>query len=534
MENHTQGTDDTTPLLSPVSANQSTSRRKLKHLDGVRGVACMIVLFDHWITMGFQQGPTSEPYPLDSVFWRPWLFHTPLRVLVAGEFAVALFFVLSGYVLLRQAYHRPWDNRKVLLRSALARWPRLWLPTTFASLLYYAWLHFGPFEGGMTCHNVGDVDQYAIVLHPNASAVSAGEMLLNVAVGQWTYDSALYTITWTLQVELIVSFVVYLGAIALTSSRARQNFGGRVVAYTVLVIVLPVTAAAGVAIPRMVQYLPPFLVGGFLCMIEEWQDEATVGVSESAVVNEPGQCDPIGRPLDRLRRFTASQPVAGTLCHVVLWAIALYCGSTPVFVKLCGGGNITIGQFNGCPNCPDPTECSCAACDNNSGTLWEPLSPVFGWWWITVGAAAVMISIITSRFLQRVLICRPIAFLGRVSFGVYLLHYQILIAADTLIVRPLLKTHSMSRDGAMGVSLLAILPTTLVLAHLFTENVDAMAVQAARSIAAAMVGHSENKEHVHQCATRKVFAWIGVYAVLVAICFIPGPHENATCQASSY
>jgi peptidoglycan/LPS O-acetylase OafA/YrhL len=172
---------------------------KLDYLDGVRGIACLIVVMDHWLTMGMPQNPLSASlYPQTSVFWEPWLFHTPLRIAIAGEFAVAVFFVLSGFVLLIKAFTIPGQAGGLLSRAALGRLPRLWLPTTFTALFYYAWLHFGPFQGGLVCHAVGDMDQYVNASY--ARYFTPGEMVYGSLVGQWLYQDSIYSIQWTLQV----------------------------------------------------------------------------------------------------------------------------------------------------------------------------------------------------------------------------------------------------------------------------------------------------------------------------------------------
>jgi peptidoglycan/LPS O-acetylase OafA/YrhL len=70
-------------------------------LDGLRGVAALVVLFSHmacfWsgcIVFALSQGATRPDGPIETV-----LFDTPLRLLWQGHSAVIVFFVLSGFVL---------------------------------------------------------------------------------------------------------------------------------------------------------------------------------------------------------------------------------------------------------------------------------------------------------------------------------------------------------------------------------------------------------------------------------------------------
>jgi hypothetical protein len=84
---------------SPVALAVSTrigADKKLEYLDGLRGIMCLVVLCDHWLMMGYYNRPA--PFEVDSGQVSPFfgylLIRSPLRVFVAGEFAVATFFVL--------------------------------------------------------------------------------------------------------------------------------------------------------------------------------------------------------------------------------------------------------------------------------------------------------------------------------------------------------------------------------------------------------------------------------------------------------
>jgi len=92
-----------TEVTTRVNADQ-----KLLYLDGLRGILCLIVVFSHCLLMA--KSFHNEKF---SIFFRPWMQHSPLRLLVAGEFAVAGFFVLSGCVLVRR-YLEYFNDTKIL------------------------------------------------------------------------------------------------------------------------------------------------------------------------------------------------------------------------------------------------------------------------------------------------------------------------------------------------------------------------------------------------------------------------------------
>ena len=86
---------------SPASASPSSAR--LTSLDGLRGIAALIVLAHHasllvpaissaYVPTADLHGPVAG-----SVAW--WFTFTPLKIFTAGPEAVVVFFVLSGFVL---------------------------------------------------------------------------------------------------------------------------------------------------------------------------------------------------------------------------------------------------------------------------------------------------------------------------------------------------------------------------------------------------------------------------------------------------
>ncbi|MGO4536399.1 acyltransferase family protein [Leifsonia sp. 2MCAF36] len=75
-------------------------RDRYSSLDGLRGVAAIVVLLHHtaMIVPGMVAAYTGAAVPANgSLTW--WFSYTPLRLLTAGSEAVTLFFVLSGFVL---------------------------------------------------------------------------------------------------------------------------------------------------------------------------------------------------------------------------------------------------------------------------------------------------------------------------------------------------------------------------------------------------------------------------------------------------
>ncbi|CAM4864631.1 unnamed protein product [Rotaria socialis] len=164
-----------TPLTTEVTT-RSNAISKLLYLDGLRGILCLIVVFSHALLMG--KTKHEEKF---SIFFRPWMQHSPLRLLVAGEFAVASFFVLSGCVLVRR-YFELFNDISILFSGTIRRFPRLFIPSSVALLLYFSILHFRPFYGFNECHEIGEGSV-------NAENIGLGYVLLNT-FGQYFWMPA--------------------------------------------------------------------------------------------------------------------------------------------------------------------------------------------------------------------------------------------------------------------------------------------------------------------------------------------------------
>jgi peptidoglycan/LPS O-acetylase OafA/YrhL len=76
--------------------NKETSEKKLFYLDGIRGLAACIVVISHYIQVFYPAALNGRPQQAHSK-WDIWYGHSPINLFYNGQFAVCLFFVLSGY-----------------------------------------------------------------------------------------------------------------------------------------------------------------------------------------------------------------------------------------------------------------------------------------------------------------------------------------------------------------------------------------------------------------------------------------------------
>ncbi|MCP1423668.1 peptidoglycan/LPS O-acetylase OafA/YrhL [Paenibacillus sp. DS2363] len=119
--------------------NKEKFGKKLFYLDGLRGLAAFAVVISHYIQV-FYPAALSGRAEQAHFAWDTWYGISPINLFYNGQFAVCLFFVLSGYVLSVKMYEEALDSEtflKLLRSSALRRYIRLAVPAAMSVLLVY-------------------------------------------------------------------------------------------------------------------------------------------------------------------------------------------------------------------------------------------------------------------------------------------------------------------------------------------------------------------------------------------------------------
>lgn len=180
----------------------------MPHLDGLRGVAAVVVVIAHMIAVvapALHFGPTASTADAPAPGWQITFATSPLFVFTNGSFAVFVFFVLSGYVIALSADH----SRASLPRAVVARILRLGLPCAASLLLIHAIVN-GGWSWSSALAKVNPHWWMTSVFRNEAIAFS--ELLAEVG-GRYmiTGHSKLNAVLWTMQRELLGS----LGIIAI-------------------------------------------------------------------------------------------------------------------------------------------------------------------------------------------------------------------------------------------------------------------------------------------------------------------------------
>lgn len=121
-------------LISYFKAINSGTNNKLIFVEGLRGFAALIVIFQHLVLMYYPTLYTGNPASAHfyNTEFESTIAISPLNIFYNGNFAVCLFFVLSGFVLSYRYFKS--NDLHVLVDYSIKRYFRLLIPVTFSIL----------------------------------------------------------------------------------------------------------------------------------------------------------------------------------------------------------------------------------------------------------------------------------------------------------------------------------------------------------------------------------------------------------------
>jgi peptidoglycan/LPS O-acetylase OafA/YrhL len=236
--------------LLPVSTAPSTSAapRRLVALDGMRGVAALVVVIYHSSLIARSFLETNR---VGDAWW--WIDSTPLKLATAGMESVLVFFVLSGLVVALPALRPGFAWRTYYPARVLRLYVPVWGALLLGTLLIFA-VHRDPSMASAS----------SWLADTNASSVTPSQFLAEASLGRHTYD--IDNVLWSLRWEMAFSVSLPVFVIAAAATR-RWWF-----------IVAPLALIAHIT-GRMLSitplvYLPIFFLGTILAAnlgaLSEW------------------------------------------------------------------------------------------------------------------------------------------------------------------------------------------------------------------------------------------------------------------------
>ncbi len=203
---------------------------KLQFLEGIRGFAAIIVVFQHFVLLFY---PALYTGNFSQAHFSPEFEHlaaiTPLNIFYNGNLAVSLFFVLSGFVLSYKYFKS--NDVNVLIEYSVKRYFRLLIPVAFSILFVFVLLSiFSP-----------DIKSIAAVTG-NAEWVNGifnaqptfGDVLYNMFIDVFVNGNNKYNpVLWTMGIEFLGSLMLF-ATLILTHNMKRKEW----VFYSVIVFLI--------------------------------------------------------------------------------------------------------------------------------------------------------------------------------------------------------------------------------------------------------------------------------------------------------
>jgi peptidoglycan/LPS O-acetylase OafA/YrhL len=188
---------------------------KLEYLNGLRGIASLIVVIHHFITAFLPAIYLGKPelahHPYELFFYM-----TPLSVLFNGNFMVCIFFVLSGYIL---SYKYFLTNTKPnIVTASLKRYIRLGLPVFATIVLAYTLMKLQL----LFHHEITYITKSEWLTRLWQFTPNIAHMLKSGLYGALVNgDSAYYTNLWTMEIEFKGSLLTYLFLVLFIGKKYR-------------------------------------------------------------------------------------------------------------------------------------------------------------------------------------------------------------------------------------------------------------------------------------------------------------------------
>jgi peptidoglycan/LPS O-acetylase OafA/YrhL len=404
---------------------------RFRSLDGLRGVAALMVALCHFIT-AFQWSMISGDPAASHFAGDVALSHTPLIFFYNSDLCIAIFFILSGFVLAAGVAESGAPLHALIAR----RWVRLALPVIAASLFAFAIQAFGlSFAQPASALSKSGwlAQQYAFVI---GSASEFARLMGDSAIVLLYPDQGWHTVS---------RIFLY----------PEQGWGTLARFYDSSLWTMPVEFAGSIALFAV--YRLPLSVGSYgrVC---------AAGVISVLLWETPFFGFPLGVLLFELHRALPRLP-AGMLwlAGAFVCGLGVLLGATPFEINLSGGGvyaTLAIFLYH----------------------VTAPMSSVTAMH--QAGAFCLVAGALMFVPARAVLETGVFQFLGKISFMVYLVQVPVLCVAGTgsfLLLAPRFG-YNLATIMAAGV----YLTTVLAVASVFTRFIDLPAISTSRRLGAVL------------------------------------------------
>jgi peptidoglycan/LPS O-acetylase OafA/YrhL len=428
--------------MSEVSGSRSLKANRFLELEGLRGLAALVVVVYHMILMfypGIAYGNSPTLAPVHNSRIENILYGNPLNVFLSGGFAVAIFFVLSGFVLSIGFFQT--GNYSIVKKLASKRYVRLMLPALASVLLACTLLLLG---AAVNKPNVVEITHSGSLaglwgFEPNLlNALWQGVCSIFTS-GENSYNPVL----WTMKYEFIGSFIIFLTLLVFGKSKYRA------VTYGALL----------------------------LSLLNSWYVGFIFGLILADLY---------------AHRHSVFERLNKGWMYLVL-GMGLVIGGYPILSpEGTFYSKFYISMWN--------TEQNAA-------------------FYMSIGAAVVVISVLSLSRLSKVLSMPAVSGLGKYTYSLYLTHLPILLTVCTSFFVLFSRSYGLKRSVALSVIL--TVPVIISAAWLFEKYIDSPSVKLAGYVSDIYLGKRDLnvKERVLQVRYKLVSTTNIIKMRLVSVLF---------------
>ncbi len=356
-------------IRAHAAAGDTGRGERILWLDGLKGLAAILIFTHHFLLGMYPATYFGEDAPSrSSLGWDRFLSVSPLGVFTNGNFLLCLFFVISAFFMALGVMRLKEENyREKLGRLLLKRYPRLLLPVLVTGILNYLLIHLLTFTGLNYIHKTTELSPLGLLLH---------SLIL-----QWiTTDSLVLGPFWMLHLLLFGSFLAMLIAIP---DRREYRF------YPFVILLL------SYAMGCIDRYYAGFCFGVFLADLYWFRTKKTG--EDGHFVRSPEDNTEQGNESHniRLQKIFSDRRISA-LAGVLFILLGLFLGGYPSYVESPENIYRIFGFYvRNVPNAYEILHC--------------------------LGAAFFLAGLFLLPN-KRLLESRPVLFLGKLTFPIYLVH----------------------------------------------------------------------------------------------------------------
>jgi len=208
--------------------------KKIHALDGLRGIAALIVINEHYLKFFFPLAFADYAIRPEGIDVINNLSFPPFNLLHNGAFAVCMFFVLSGYVLSIKYFNKNVQGAEIT-GDIIKRYFRLMIPVLGSLLVIYLFFNIGLFDSYPSAVSItGSTSDYVFKSDPGIVNLFKQGLWGSLFLASYEYNPPL----WTITTEIYGSILIFLLQLFfLPINKIKHAFALRVVVYLLSIAV---------------------------------------------------------------------------------------------------------------------------------------------------------------------------------------------------------------------------------------------------------------------------------------------------------